>query len=82
MDDNVDEFRDERSTGLGDPRSDKSSKSRVVARQNQPLTTSPRIPTVQEIANEIMRQMNVNQRPPVRIKPLRQQALYPNNPTP
>ena len=40
------------------------------------------MPTIQEVANEVMRQMNVNQNPPLRIEPLRQQAVYPNNPTP
>ena len=49
LDNNVDEFRDGRPTGLGDSKSDKSSKSRVVVQQNQPLTTSPQVPTVQEV---------------------------------
>ena len=46
LDDNIDEIIDGRPTGLGDYGSDKSFKSRVVARQNQPLTTSPHVPTV------------------------------------
>ena len=55
LDDNVDEFRDERPTGLGDSGSDKSSETKVVAQQNQPLTTPSWVPTVQEVANEILK---------------------------
>ena len=51
LDDNIDELRYGRPTRLGDSKSDKSAKSRVVARQNQPLTTPPRVPIVQEVAN-------------------------------
>ena len=46
LDDNIDEFRDGRPTGLGDARSDKSYETRVIARQNPPLTTSPQVPTM------------------------------------
>ena len=55
LDDNIDEFRDGRPMGLGDSKSDKISKTKVVARQNQPLTTPPRVPTVKEVANEILK---------------------------
>ena len=82
LDDIVNKFRYGRPTGLRDSASNRSSKSRVVVQQNQPLITTPQVPIVQEVANEIMIQMNVNQRPPLRIEPLRQQAVYPNNPTP
>ena len=41
LDDNVDEFRDGRLTGLGDLRSDKSSKLRVIAQKTQPINTTP-----------------------------------------
>ena len=36
---------------------------------------------VQEVADEIVRQMNINQRPPMGIEPLRQQVMYSNNQT-
>ena len=54
---------------------------RAGLQQNQPLTTTPRVPTVQEVANEIMKKLSVNQRPPLRIEPLRQKAVYLNNQT-
>ena len=41
LNNNVDEFKDGRPTGLGDSRSDKSSESRVIARQTQPINTTP-----------------------------------------
>ena len=80
MDDNVDEFRDGRPTILGDFGSDKSSKSRVVAQQNQPLTISSRVPTVKEVANEILRQLKLAQGPPVKTKPLHPQVGVNQNP--
>ena len=41
LDDNVDKFRDGRPTRLKNSRSYKSSESRVVVQQSQPLTTTP-----------------------------------------
>ena len=70
LDDKIDDSKDGGPMGLEDFESDKSSKSRVVARQNQPLTTSPRVPTVQELANEILKQLNLAQGPPIRNEPL------------
>lgn len=79
LDDNVDEFKDGRPMGLGDSGSDQSLETRVIVRPTQQTNTTPQVPTVQKVANEIMRQMNINQKPPVRTEPLQQQALYPNN---
>ena len=70
LDENVDEFKDGRPIGLGDSGSDQSLEMRVIVRPTQQTNTTPRVPTVQEVANEIMRQMNINQKPPVRIEPL------------
>ena len=64
------EYKDGRPTRLGDMGSQKSSKSRVIVREAQPLVTTSLVPIVQEVANEIMQQMNLNQRPPMRIEPL------------
>ena len=65
LDDNIDKFRDGRPTRLGDSGSDKSSKTKVVAQQNQPLTTPPWFPTMQEVANEILKQLKLAQGPPI-----------------
>ena len=83
LNNNVNEFRYGRPMGLRDSRrSEKSSKLRVIAQKTQPIDTTPQVPTAQEVANAITRQMNVNNRTPLRIEPLRQQAAYPHNPTP
>ena len=55
LDDNVDEFRERRPTGLWDLGSDRSTKTRMNVRQNQSSTNTPQVPTVQEVANKIIR---------------------------
>ena len=70
LDDNVDEYKYGRTTRLGDMGSQTSTKLRVYVRETQPIVTTSQAPTIQEVANEIIRKLNMNQRPPIRTEPL------------
>ena len=52
----------------------------MVAQQNQPLTAPPWVPTMEEVANEILKQLKLAQGPPVRTKPLHPQVGVNQNP--
>ena len=65
LDDNVDEYKDERPMGIGDVGSQQNFESRMIVRATQPLVTTSQVPAIQEVANEIIQQMNLNQRTPI-----------------
>ena len=78
--DNCDEYREGITTSTGEADSSKGTPSNIIVRATRPpvVATTPRVPTVQEIANEIIRQMSLAPRPPVRTEPLRPQIPNAN----